>query len=513
MARKNQQRKRQQKKRQVAKVRAQRHQKKKQVAKVRVQRQAKQAARDGKVTAKETRKINKIAAKGGLKRIAVKRAVNNVVSNRNDNNKSTKIGKKADEKLGKSTRGSLGRIGTGNNTKNNNNTNNTNNTNKTTNSNAQSRTSGDKTEIKTSKDLDKLINKDFLDQDVITPQNKISGKKWKPDDIANDVAKQWGSRYKDDESYKPKELKVNAPNTPDRIKNYTSEKGEFDSEKYVSDVRSRMSNYAKKRGLSGNITRALDRKSPAQSSSTEPKYGQAINKLKRQLGRVNYRKQIRDTTAKLTGDVKPGRKGLKKIGLDLIKPRNSEDRALSPAQAELANDRFDQATKKNNKIFGQTRSQIEKATLQAQAKIDKREKRDAKRANERFDQSTEKTKVFGKTQRQLIRDSKRAKQDARQAKRANRRFDQATNTSKVFGKTQEELVKDAESTKRDARRGNKRFDQATKTNVGAQYHSQAGESKAAKLKLKRKRKRNRKKKLENQRFDQATSQSTNNNWR
>ena len=504
MARKNQQRKRQQKKRQVAKVRAQRHQKKKQVAKVRVQRQAKQAARDGKVTAKETRKINKIAAKGGLKRIAVKRAVNNVVSNRNDNNKSTKIGKKADEKLGKSTRGPLKRTLTSRGNDDNDNTDN---------SGATLRTSGNKTEIKTAKDLDKLINKDFLDQDVITPQNKISGKKWKPDDIANDVAKQWGSRYKDDDSYKPKRLKVNAPNTPDRIKEYTSDKGEFNSERYVSDVRRRMSNYAEKRGLSGNITRALDRKSPAQSSSTEPKYGQAINKLKRQLGRVNYRKQIRDTTAKLTGDVKPGGKGLKKIGLDLIKPRNSEDRALSPAQAELANDRFDQATKKNNKIFGQTRSQIEKATLQAQAKIDKREKRDAKRANERFDQSTEKTKVFGKTQRQLIRDSKRAKQDARQAKRANRRFDQATNTSKVFGKTQEELVKDAKSTKRDARRGNKRFDQATKTNVGAQYHSQAGESKAAKLKLKRKRKRNRKKKLENQRFDQATSQSTNNNWR
>lgn len=384
MARKKAQRKRQQKKRQVAKKR--------------VQRQAKRAASDGKVTARETRQLKKIASAAKIKPGAVKRSVKAAVSNRSNNNKSTTIrrqaAKKLDNKKGRTNRTTpLQRI-LGSDDNNNNSSGNQNNT---------SSSSQRSSEIDTANELDKFINKDFLDQKAITPQNKISGKKWKPDDIANDVAKQWGSRFKDDNNFKPKELKVNAPNTPDRIKKYTS-KGTFDTEKYVSDVRSRMYKRAKQRGLSGDVTSALDRKSPAKITSTKPKYGSAINKLKKQLGKVNYREQIKETTEKLTGSVQPKRRQLQKVGLDLIKPRNSEDGALSPAQIKTANDRFNQATKKNNKIFGQTRQQIKKAT--EQAKIDKRAKRDArraKRANERFDQAAETPKVFGKSDKRLRR--------------------------------------------------------------------------------------------------------------
>ena len=127
-------------------------------------------------------------------------------------------------------------------------------------------------------DLDDYIEDDFLDDDVIDPDN-ISGKKWKPDKVEDHVAKQWGERFKKKDGTEPERLKVSVPNTPERLKKYTDKKGQFDSDKYVSDVRGKMAGRAGRRGFIGNASAALRRKGPQKIKPTKPKYGAAINEL------------------------------------------------------------------------------------------------------------------------------------------------------------------------------------------------------------------------------------------
>ena len=85
---------------------------------------------------------------------------------------------------------------------------------------------------------------------------------------------------------------------------------------------------AKRRGLEGNIQKQLDRKGPAKPKLTKPKYGSAIENLKKKLGNVDYSKKIEETTKNLTKDIKPAASGLKKIGMSILKKRSSEDGAL-----------------------------------------------------------------------------------------------------------------------------------------------------------------------------------------
>ena len=217
-------------------------------------------------------------------------------------------------------------------------------------------------DIKTAKDLDEYLNKDVTDKDLIKPDN-ISGKKWEPSKVENNVAKQWGSRFSDSDGFKPKRLKVNTPNTPERLQKYTDNKGNFDTDKYVSDVRSQMASRAEKRGLKGDALKALQRNAPAMPKEAKPKYGGAIESLRKQFSDINYSNKIRETKSKLTEDVKSGAADFKKTGMSILKKRSSEDGAMSPPISQPGkkpkrdrmkagnNKARNQATKKNTKII------------------------------------------------------------------------------------------------------------------------------------------------------------------
>lgn len=197
-------------------------------------------------------------------------------------------------------------------------------------------------------DLDDYIEDDFLDSDVIDPDN-ISGKKWAPDKVEDHVAKQWGERFKKKDGTKPKRLKVNAPNTPERIKKYTDKEGQFDTDKYVSDVRSKMADRGSRRGFIGDATAALRRKGPQKIEPTKPKYGAAIDALKGKLGGIKYDKLITETTDKLTRSIKPNGRKFKKTGLSIIKNRSSEDGALPNALETRESRRPDRKTRRGDR--------------------------------------------------------------------------------------------------------------------------------------------------------------------
>ena len=208
-------------------------------------------------------------------------------------------------------------------------------------------------DIKTAKDLDDYLNKDVTDKELIKPDN-ISGKKWEPSKVENNVAKQWGSRFSDTDGFKPKRLKVNTPNTPERIQKYTDKKGNFNTDQYVSDIRSQMASRAKKRGLKGDALKALQRNAPSMPKEAKPKYGGAIESLRKQFSDINYSKKIRETKSKLTEDVKSGAAGFKKTGMSLLKKRSSEDGGIPMPISQTAKEpQRDRMKARNNKAWKQ----------------------------------------------------------------------------------------------------------------------------------------------------------------
>lgn len=151
---------------------------------------------------------------------------------------------------------------------------------------------------------------------------------WSPNRIERNVAKQWGKRFKNDR-FKPKRLKVNVDSSG-RLGKFTDKKtGKFNHKKYLSDVRQSMVDSAKKRGLQGDVKKALYRTAPNVPGQAEPKYGSAVTELKNKLGKIDYKKKISETTSKLTQQtVKSDADKYKKTGLSIIKRRSSEDGAV-----------------------------------------------------------------------------------------------------------------------------------------------------------------------------------------
>ena len=184
-----------------------------------------------------------------------------------------------------------------------------------------------KTGITGDKQLDKYLEKNILEKPIMQPR-KHTKVTWKPDRVERNVAQQWGKRFKSD-AFKPKRLKVSTDSSG-RLGNYTNKKtGKFNHNKYLADVREGMVSRAKKRGLQGNVKKALSRTAPKMPGQAEPKYGSAINDLKNKLGKIDYSKKIASTTSKLTDEtVKSDADKYKKTGLNIIKRRSSEDGAV-----------------------------------------------------------------------------------------------------------------------------------------------------------------------------------------
>lgn len=170
---------------------------------------------------------------------------------------------------------------------------------------------------------------EYGDDDVMDPV-RIKGKNWNPKSVARNVEKQWSNRLDDKSSFTPKRLKINVSGTPKRISRYTNKAGEFETDKYVKNVYKGLAKTAKKRGFKGNALKALNRtgaKMPRERK--RPRFGGAINKLKKKLGTVNYRKTIKQTTKKLTKPIKNvNEKKFENVGMSLIKRRSSEDGAV-----------------------------------------------------------------------------------------------------------------------------------------------------------------------------------------
>lgn len=282
-----------------------------------VRRTIKRAARDGKITKRESKSIRKIAKKTGVSSKSLKKQYARATKGK----KNLKLSRHAKKKLLGKIRNSGGK-GKGGGNK----------------GNRSNRTIQGNKSIKSKKDKFKKIDEieeleDILEEDFeVVEDDNISGKKWSPGKVEDHVAQQWGKRFQDKKNFKPKRLKIDGISTPDRIRKYTDKKtGEFDSQKYVSDVRSKMAQRAEKRGLRGNALNALKRKGPQMPKESKPKYGGAIENLKNKLGGINYRQEINRTTKKLTGNVKIKSREFQKVGLDIIKPRRSEDRAVPTA--------------------------------------------------------------------------------------------------------------------------------------------------------------------------------------
>ncbi len=175
----------------------------------------------------------------------------------------------------------------------------------------------------------------FSDQGAIKPQD-IKGKKWNPKKVRQTAEKAWQSRLKD-YSADPKRLNVKAPNRPDRLKDPKYQtKGKFDADKYSADIRQKMAARYKERG--GTARNAMDivkRTTARTAKAFKPKYGGAIEGLKKQLGSINYAKKFKETTSKLAGDIKSNARNFKQLGMSILKPRRSEDAAVPKAPASL----------------------------------------------------------------------------------------------------------------------------------------------------------------------------------
>jgi hypothetical protein len=178
---------------------------------------------------------------------------------------------------------------------------------------------------KDDKDLETFLDKE-LDIDFVDAFEDDKST-WNPDRIADDVAKQWADRFKDAKNFTPKRLKVEA-NTTDRLKRYTNKDGGFDAQRYVGDVRNQMAVRARDRGLKGDAMKALTSRSAQLPGSSEPKYGGAVEALKNKLGKINYSDKIEETTSKLTANVTSNADKFKETGMNILKPRSSEDGAL-----------------------------------------------------------------------------------------------------------------------------------------------------------------------------------------
>tara|TARA_R100000482_G_scaffold95514_1_gene40227 strand:+ start:309 stop:1979 length:1671 start_codon:yes stop_codon:yes gene_type:complete len=175
----------------------------------------------------------------------------------------------------------------------------------------------------------------FSDQGAIKPQD-IKGKKWNPKKVRQTAEKAWQSRLKD-YSADPKRLNIKVPNRPDRLKDPKYQtKGKFDADKYSADIRQKMAARYKERG--GTARNAMDivkRTTARTAKAFKPKYGGAIEGLKKQLGSINYAKKFKETTSKLAGDIKSNARNFKQLGMSILKPRRSEDAAVPKVPASL----------------------------------------------------------------------------------------------------------------------------------------------------------------------------------
>ena len=184
---------------------------------------------------------------------------------------------------------------------------------------------------------DAIDNLKDLDIDVIKAK-RGPRKGWNPDKVSERVAQQWNDRLDKDKNFKPRRLKIDVK-TPARLKKYTDDKGKFNAKNYIADVRSDTADYASKRGLKGDTLKALQRSGPKVPEERTPKYGGVIRDLKNRLGKIDHKKLIAKTSDKLTGDVSLKSAKFKKTGLDIIKPRTSEDGAMTPSFSEPVTDR------------------------------------------------------------------------------------------------------------------------------------------------------------------------------
>lgn len=205
---------------------------------------------------------------------------------------------------------------------------------------AASNLQAEKKAQQTSKEPVKKPKKDkfdpiFSDKGAIKPQD-IKGKKWNPKKVRQTAEKAWQSRLKD-YSADPKRLNIKVPNRPDRLKDPKYQtKGKFDADKYSADIRQKMAARYKERG--GTARNAMDivkRTTARTAKAFKPKYGGAIEGLKKQLGSINYAKKFKETTSKLAGDIKSNARNFKQLGMSILKPRRSEDAAVPKVSASL----------------------------------------------------------------------------------------------------------------------------------------------------------------------------------
>ena len=205
---------------------------------------------------------------------------------------------------------------------------------------ASSKLQAEKQAQQTTKEPNKKPKKDkfdpiFSDEGAIKPQD-IKGKKWNPKKVRQTAEKAWQSRLKD-YSADPKRLNVKVPNRPDRLKDPKYQtKGKFDADKYSADIRQKMAARYKERG--GTARNAMDivkRTTARTAKAFKPKYGGAIEGLKKQLGSINYAKKFKETTSKLSGDIQSNARNFKQLGMSILKPRRSEDAAVPKDSASL----------------------------------------------------------------------------------------------------------------------------------------------------------------------------------
>lgn len=269
--------------------------------------QIKKAGKDGKVTRKEVNKIQNKAKKKGIntKQLGIKFNTNKALKKqfktyakkqKKKGDKGTIIGKPAMKTI-KKIKGKGGAF--------------------------------KKIGIKGDKQLDKFLEKNVLEKPILQSPKRTKDS-WKPNRVERQVAKQWGKRFKSDD-FKPKRLDIKAKSTG-RLGKYTDEKGNFNQKQYLADVRQSTISRAEKRGFKGDAAKALSRTGPKMPGVVKPKYGSAITELKNKLGKINYKNKIAETTSKLTGEVKSNASAYKDTGLDIIKRRSSEDGALPAAK-------------------------------------------------------------------------------------------------------------------------------------------------------------------------------------
>ena len=184
--------------------------------------------------------------------------------------------------------------------------------------------------------------------------SKDDGKGWNPKRIENRVEGEWSTRFK---NYKgPQRLKVKRGKLPERLRKYskygkkTGEYKGFNTEKYMKDVRSSLRQRYKDKGgmISGKdkINRMIKRDGPKANFKVKPKYGETMNKLKKQLGGdVAYKKTLGSVTKALSEPPKVNPDKFKDTGMSILKQRTTEDAAVDRPTTTIRKKTKSQTTK------------------------------------------------------------------------------------------------------------------------------------------------------------------------